>query len=67
MSSEEEYNNLISGNQDIVPWLGSQEIDLVYTMEVSMLAHWLESTEEKQIGETRKAELRAKWRVQLKQ
>lgn len=67
MSSEEEYNNLISGNQDIVPWLGSQETDLVYTMEVSMLAHWLESTEEKQIGETRKAELRAKWRVQLKQ
>ena len=67
MSSEEEYNNLISGNQDIVPWLGSQETVLVYTMEVSMLAHWLESTEEKQIGETRKAELRAKWRVQLKQ
>lgn len=67
MSSEEKYNNLISGNQDIVPWLGSQEIDLVYTMEVSMLAHWLESTEEKQIGETWKAELRAKWRVQLKQ
>lgn len=67
MSSEEKYNNLISGNQDIVPWLGSQETDLVYTMEVSMLAHWLESTEEKQIGETRKAELRAKWRVQLKQ